>query len=240
MKTHNFKLKNHSFSILLSAIFIAMITMAFTSPEKNSFITKWVKLFDGKSLKGWEQKNGTATYEVINETIVGTTAEGSPNSFLCTTKEYGDFELEFEVKLDKGLNSGVQIRSKTREKTIGETRNQTAGRVIGPQVEIESSGDNGAEAGYIYSEGTGKGWLTPNDRLTPHKHFKDGQWNHYRVVAKGPRIQTWINKQPIEDLTNEEAYEDFPKGFIGLQVHGIKAGTGPFQVAWRDIRLREL
>lgn len=240
MKTHNFKLKKQSFSLLLSAIIFATVTVGFKPTEKSVVITKWVKLFDGKSLKGWEQKNGTATYEVINETIVGTTAEGSPNSFLCTTKEYGDFELEFEVKVDQGLNSGVQIRSKTREKTVGEGHNQSAGRVIGPQVEIESSGENGAEAGYIYSEGTGKGWLTPKDRLIPHNHFKDGQWNQYRIVAQGPRIRTWINDQPVEDLNNEEAYEEFPKGFIGLQVHGIKPGTGPFQVAWRNIRIREL
>ena len=41
---------------------------------------------------------------------------GSPNSFLCTDKLYGDFELQFEVKLiNDELNSGVQIRSQTKE-----------------------------------------------------------------------------------------------------------------------------
>jgi hypothetical protein len=74
----------------------------------------WVSLFDGKSLDGWVQKNGTATYRVENGAIVGRTAEGSPNSFLCTVKDYADFELEFEVKVDDALNSGVQIRSQTR------------------------------------------------------------------------------------------------------------------------------
>ena len=208
--------------------------------ENDGMSKDWVQLFDGETLDGWERKNGTATYSVEEGTIVGTTSEGSPNSFLCTKKNYSDFELEFEVKVDNGLNSGVQIRSKTRKKSVGEGHNKAAGRVIGPQVEIESSGQDGAEAGYIYSEGTGNGWLTPKNRLTPHNHFKDGQWNQYRIVAEGPRIQTWINGHQIEDLTNEEAYDEFPKGFIGLQVHGIKSGTGPFQVAWRNIRLRKL
>ena len=75
-----------------------------------------VSLFDGKTLEGWEQKNGTAKYRVENGTIVGKTNEGSPNSFLCTKKNYGDFELTFEVKVDDELNSGVQIRSKSTER----------------------------------------------------------------------------------------------------------------------------
>lgn len=200
----------------------------------------WVNLFDGKTLHGWIQKNGTATYRVEDETIVGKTAEGSPNSFLCTEKEYGDFELEFEVKVDNRLNSGVQIRSKTKERAEGSGGDQPFGRVYGPQVEIEASGNNGAEAGYVYGEATDRGWLTPPDRLKPHKHFKDGEWNHYRIVAKGPRIQTWINGQMIEDLTDEAIYQTHPKGFIGLQVHGIGRGQGPYEVAWRNLRIREL
>mgnify|MGYP001239121390 CR=1 FL=1 len=196
----------------------------------------WTSLFDGKSLSGWIQKNGTATYKIDGDSIVGTTVEKSPNSFLCTAKEYKNFVLEFEVNVDDHLNSGVQIRSKTKEPKGG----AKFGRVYGPQVEIEASGTEGAEAGYVYGEATGRGWLTPPDRLKPHKHFKDGQWNKFRVVANGARIQTWINGRMIEDLTDEAIFETHPQGFIGLQVHGIKAGAGPYQVAWRNIRIKEL
>lgn len=199
----------------------------------------WVSLFDGETLNGWTQKNGTATYKVVDGTIQGTTQEGSPNSFLCSDKDYGDFELEFEVNVDSGLNSGVQIRSRPKDKTTGEGKNDQAGRVFGPQVELESSGEKGAEAGYVYGEATGRGWLTPEERLIPHKHYKDGEWNKIRVVAEGPRIRTWINGQPIEDLTDEEIFETHPRGFLGLQVHGIRPGLGPYQVAWRNIRIKE-
>lgn len=202
--------------------------------------TRWKNLFDGRTLDGWIQKNGTATYEVKDGTIIGTTVEGSWNSFLCTKKEYGDFELEFEVRVHEKLNSGVQIRSKTREKTIGKGPNRAAGRVIGPQVEIEASKSDGAEAGYIYGEATGHAWLTTKDRLKPHKHFNDGEWNHFRIVAKGARIQTWINGIAIEDLTDESTYAEYPRGFIALQVHRIKPGTGPYSVAWRKVRIKEL
>ena len=193
---------------------------------------EWVELFDGETLDGWTQRNGTATYRVEDGAIVGRTTEGSPNSFLCSDKLYGDFELTFEVKVDDGLNSGVQIRSQTRG-------DDPQGRVNGPQVEIESSGESGAEAGYIYGEAAG-GWMTPEDKLIPHKHFQDGEWNKFRVVADGPNIKVWVNDALISDLTHEEKFETHPEGFIGLQVHGIGADRGPYEVRWRNLKLREI
>jgi hypothetical protein len=44
----------------------------------------WIELFDGKTLSGWEQKGGQATYTVKDGQIVGKTALNTPNSFLCT------------------------------------------------------------------------------------------------------------------------------------------------------------
>lgn len=203
---------------------------------------KWVDLFDGKTLSGWIQKNGTATYRAEDGTIVGRTTEGSPNSFLCTEKEYANFELEFDVKCDDRLNSGVQIRSKTKEvvppKGKPDAKPEPFGRVYGPQVEIAAGAKSAS--GYIYGEAMGGGWRTPDDQRVGHSHFKSNEWNHYRVVANGPRIQTWINGQPIGDLNDPESLKTHAKGFIGLQVHGIKKGTGPFEVAWKNIRIREL
>jgi Domain of Unknown Function (DUF1080) len=197
----------------------------------------WVALFDGRTLDGWVQRNGTAEYRVEDGAIVGRTSEGSPNSFLTTEQTYGDFELEFEVKIDDALNSGVQIRSGTKQRATGDGPDDRVGRVFGPQVEIEASP---GLAGYVYGEATGRGWLTPKERLVPHAQFRNGEWNRYRIVVCGPRIQTWLNGQPIEDLTDEAAYEAHPEGFIGLQVHGIEPGTGPYEVAWRNLRLRPL
>jgi len=220
------------FLLVAASVLFAIPLLAGTSRGADD----WVSLFDGKSLSGWTQKNGTATYEVVGNTIKGTTNEGSPNSFLCSNKEYDNFELEFEVKVHNNLNSGVQIRSQTKEVAAGD--DSKFGRVNGPQVEIEASGKNGAEAGYIYGEATGRGWLTTPDDLKPHKHFKDGEWNRFRVVAQGNRIQTWINDQPIADLVDDDILNTHPIGFIGLQVHGIKRGDGPYDVSWRNIRIK--
>ena len=188
----------------------------------------WKNLFDGSTLQGWVQKNGTAHYRVEDGAIVGRTTDGSPNSFLCTTEPYGDFILEFEVKCDPRLNSGVQIRSQAKE---------GSGRVNGPQVEIESTASGGL-SGYVYGEATGRGWLTPEEDRKRHAHFDDDGWNRYRVVARGPQIETWINGEKVGTLVDEQAAKTHPEGFIGLQVHGIGRGQGPYEVAWRNVRIQ--
>ena len=212
------------------------------SPEAEG----WVSLFDGKTLDGWKPSTlGNATYEVKDGTIYGKTKEGSPNTFLLSEKQFGDFELQFEVKVHDKLNSGCQIRSreKTEEDLVttgkGGKPAKDLNRFHGPQVEIESSP---GQSGYIYGEATGRGWLSPEPQEKGHSHdyVKNGEWNQFRIVAKGARIQTFINGNTVADLSDEKIYETHPKGHIGLQVHGIKKGTGPFDVAWRNIRIKEL
>ena len=181
---------------------------------------EWIDLFDGKSLDGWSVKSGFATYKVgKGGVIVGTTKEGSPNSFLTSDAQYGDFELQFEVKVDDGLNSGVQIRSLLKNV---DAEDSYGGRLYGPQVEIESGP---GQAGWIYGEATGRGWLSPEPQskdasVNQHDHFKNGKWNKYRVVAKGATIKVWINGHPLADLTDEEIFKTHPPGMIGLHLAG--------------------
>ena len=80
---------------LLIALFISSLSPAACFADDG-----WVSLFDGTTLTGWKQaEHGRAEYKVLDETIYGKTVEGSPNSFLMSEKQYGDFELEFEVKV---------------------------------------------------------------------------------------------------------------------------------------------
>ncbi len=202
----------------------------------------WTPLFDGKTLDGWEVCNGYATYRVEDGAIVGTTAEGSPNSFLCTKREYGDFILELETWTDPALNSGIQIRSHRYpdegpilvfEKGKWVERKVPKGRVYGYQVEIanEKSGSSGG----IYDEAR-RGWLH-NIASDPaaSKAFKDNQWNHYRIEARGDTIRVWVNGVPCAHLTDPVDLS----GFIALQVHSYK-GEKPAQVRWRNIRIQDL
>lgn len=188
----------------------------------------WIDLFDGKSLDGWVQRGGKAEYTIEDGAVVGTTVPNTPNSFLCTKKEYGDFVLEVEFKVDPAMNSGVQFRSESKP----EYEN---GKVHGYQAEIDPS--DRAWTGGIYGEGK-RGWLNDlQGNLAARHAFKQGEWNHFRVVAIGNHLRTFLNGVPAADLVDEEPVL---KGFIALQVHGIGKREDKLQVRWRNIRLKEI
>ena len=186
----------------------------------------WVSLFNGKDLEAWEQINGKAKYEAKDGTILGSSVPNSPNSFLCTKKHYGDFELEFDVKCDPRLNSGVQIRSESK-------KDYQNGRVHGYQVEIAVGGFSGG----IYDEARRGKFLNSGGQTEEiRKLLKKDEWNRYRVVCQGDHIQTWVNGVKVTDLHDGMT----ASGFIGLQVHGVGKLEEPLRVQWRNIRLREL
>ena len=92
-----------------SVVVSAVLVFAVCSVQADG--AQWRSLFDGETLDGWHVRGGVAKYHVEEGAIVGTTVEGSPNTFLCTENDYGDFVLEFEVKCDAALTSGVKISS---------------------------------------------------------------------------------------------------------------------------------
>lgn len=218
--------------------------LAFLLAAATATAADWVKLFDGKTLNGWSVHSGTATYAVENGTIVGTAVLGSPNTVLCTAKEFGDFILEFEVKVDPELNSGVQFRSliapepmvfKVEEKGKLIERKIPADRVYGYQVEIATQASG--NCGNVYDEARRGRFLDDfSNKPRARAAFKDGQWNKYRVECKGDSIKTWVNGVPAADFKDSMT----ARGIIGLQVHAIpKDKFKPYQVRWRNIRIRE-
>ena len=218
--------------------------MAFALPRESRIepaTSEWINLFDGETLNGWARLNGEHTYAVEDGAIIGRTVADSPNSFLCSTREFADFELEMEVWIDDVTNSGVQFRSSVRPETIGKNNTQQAGRVWGPQVEIRRNlGPNSPTTGVLYAEAVGSGWMSSPETIAKGHHYSDpASWNKLRVVARGPRIQTWVNGHLVEDLVNEPLHASYPSGFIGLQVHGIKDARS-FKMGWRNIRIRPL
>jgi hypothetical protein len=202
-------------------LFAALFWTAGLAAQKD-----WTKLFNGKDLQGWTQRGGAAKYRVEKGEIIGETVAGTPNSFLCTEAEYGDFILELELKVDAGMNSGIQFRSLSKP-------DYQNGRVHGYQMEVDPSPR--AWSGGIYDEGR-RDWLyVPNLNPAGKKAFKPGDWNTYRIEAVGPVIRTWINGVPVAQLVDDMT----PRGFIALQVHSIYGDMRPgMQIRWRNIRIQ--
>jgi Domain of Unknown Function (DUF1080) len=210
-------MKKQTFALL----FLLSFTLSLTAQKE-----KWTSLFDGKTLKGWNQKNGKALYSVENGEIVGTTVANTTNSFLCTDKDYGDFIFEVTLKVENAMNSGVQFRSLS-------TPDYQNNRVHGYQMEVDPT--ERAWSGGIYDEAR-RDWLyIPNFNPEGKKAFKMGDWNKYRIEAIGSTIRTWINGVPVAHLIDDMT----AKGFIALQVHAIygtmKEGM---KIRWKDIRIQ--
>jgi len=220
--------------VSLAAAVLAVAGLPAAEPSAG----EWKPLFDGKTLDGWQVRGGYAKYKVEGDAIVGTTSEGSPNTFLCKGP-FADFELEFEVRCDKRLNSGVQIRSQVAEEDIPHPAREGAvirkGTVYGYQCEIATA--ESEVSGNFWDEARhGKWWDDFADKPEARKAFRNDEWNRYRIVAQGDHIRSWINGVPCADFHDGTD----ASGVIGLQVHGIAKGAGPYEVRWRNVRIREL
>lgn len=204
--------------LLLTTITIMLASCTQQGPN-------WIDLFNGENLDGWEILNGTAEYRVEENTIVGISEMNTPNTFLATTENYGDFILEFDFKVEDGLNSGVQFRSQS----LPEYRD---GRVHGYQFEIDPS--ERAWTGGIYDESR-RGWIYPlNYNPEGQKAFKNEEWNSARIEAIGNSIRTWVNGVECSNLLDNTT----TSGFIALQVHSIgNEDLAGKSVSWRNIRI---
>jgi hypothetical protein len=225
----------HVASIVLAINFVAVWSFADETE---------VELFNGKDLSGWTKRGGEATYAVEDGVIVGRSAPDTPNTFLTTNEEFGDFILELDFKIDpKDFNSGVQIRSHSRPENGQE-------RVYGYQVEIDTEPDRRWTGGIYFEAGSQHengdwirkaGWLhdlSKNEAAQNERHL--GEWNHFKIEAQGRRIQTWLNGVPAADFTDRDDDAFTASGFIGLQVHGVGNSRETKEVRWKNIKLTVL
>lgn len=183
-------------------------------------------LFDGKSLAGWE---GNEKFFRVEEkaVVAGMLDSRIPNNeFLCTEKEYGDFELTIEVRLKgQGNNAGIQFRSK---------RVPDSHEVEGYQCDVGAAFDRPVW-GALYDESRRRKMLAEGPKESVKKWVKDGAWNELRILAQGNRIRLYLNGHMTVDYTEKD--ETIPAtGVIGLQIHS----GAPSEAWYRNIRLKDL
>ena len=187
-----------------------------------------IDLFDGKSLDGWSIREGEDSWWRVQDGLLtgGSLERNVPhNTFLCTERSFQNFELNLEIRVagtEGFINSGIQIRSR---------RVESNHEMSGYQVD---AGD--AWWGKLYDESRRNRVLSESTRLQEiWDSIHDQDWNHYRILAEGPRIRSWINSIPALDYT-ETDLETPLDGQLGIQVHS--GGKALVQV--RSIRLKPL
>ncbi|MEO1524804.1 MAG: DUF1080 domain-containing protein [Planctomycetota bacterium] len=202
-----------------------------------------ISLFNGKDLTGWIGRDDL--WKVEDGQIVGTTTAENPlkqNTFLIYTgSEPTDFELTLQFKIEN-TNSGIQYRSKIldKEKFI----------VGGYQADIDFSN---RFAGILYEE-RGRGILAERGESVTldekgektRKRFADGrklgkgihpgQWNDYRIVAKGEHLQHFINGTMTAEVFDNQPEKSAASGVIAFQLHR----GDPMVVRFKNIVLHPL
>lgn len=191
-------------------------------------------LFNGKDFSGWE--GNLQVFRVEDGAIVGGSLKNplGRNEFLCTTKEFSDFELRLEAKLVGShkpvedrirANAGIQVRS---------VRIPNHHEVSGYQVDMAVEPTRNIW-GSLYDESRRREMLVLADQDLISKIYRSGDWNEFVIRCRGDRIQLWMNGRKTVDFI--ETQEGIPRaGIIGLQIH-----SGPPSEAWyRNIRLKEL
>ncbi len=209
-------------------------------------------LFNGKDLSNWE--GNSELWSVKDGAIVGSTTKEKPakgNTFLIWKGgDVSDFELTLKYKTEPGdekgfANSGIQYRSK-----VVDPVNFVVG---GYQADFEAGK---TYSGILYEE-KGRGILAKRGEKVVIKEgedpkkpklektgevgnseeiqssIKQGDWNDYRIVAKGNHLQHFINGKATVDVTDETAI-GAKSGVLALQLH---AGP-PMKVSFKDIVLK--
>jgi hypothetical protein len=237
---------NHGLSVLLplarslGAACIAAVLLFVTSVGRGDD-AGFVPLFDGQSLAGWEGK--PEFWRVEDGAIVGeTTAEQTTtgNTFLIWRAGLvDDFELELDYRISAKGNSGIQYRSKDLgDFVVGGYQGDFEGGPKYSGIMYEEKGRGilclRGERVAIAADGT----KTPGEPIGEtgklQEVIKPGDWNAYRIVARGPKLQHFINGQLMSETIDEQEGKRAVQGVLALQVH---AGP-PMKVEFKDIRLR--
>ncbi len=171
-----------------------------------------VPFFNGKDLSGWKVPLINPFWKVTDGVIMGENDETKRGSMLWTERLYGDFEMEAEAKWSGEIDSGIMMRKPVLQLQLGVSRS------------LKQDMTGCFYFGGYPEQGQSK------DRATL---VKEGEWNHYRIRAKGDTFTVWINGTETVRYQNAQCAAPGP---IGLQIHDGLA----MKVEFRHLKLKEL
>lgn len=221
---------------MFAAILVAVVNSGCPAGEQG--LTAWEVLdgfkllFDGKSLAGWtgfRRSDIPKNWAVEDGTLACSWRDDHGD--IRTIKMYGDFDLRLEWKVEPGGNSGIFYRS-------SEDDSKPWG--IGAEYQLldDYLADDRASAlthaASCYDMFAPTSWVCkPGD-----------QWNETRIVAKGDRVQHWLNGVLV--VSYEVGSEDWERRFRmskfveDSQFGRNKSGHIVLQDHWQKVWFRHL
>lgn len=195
--------------------------------EVLSVASKFTPIFNGKDLTGWKglvgspksraamspdelaaaQKKADESMREHWKVVDGVLVFDGKGESLCTSKDYGDFELVCDWKILEQGDSGIYLRGS-------------------PQIQIWDT----AFPGYFRhgaESGSGALWNNANNPRFPllKADRPVGEWNQFHIRMIGERVTVRLNGQLVVDnVVMENLWERglpiYARGQIELQNHG--------------------
>ena len=212
---------------MMQIVFFSLsILLGFAAGFSAEHQMKTLRLFDGRTFKGWEGDT-IKTWRIEDSAFVGgSLAEKVPhNEFLSTKRSFSNYILRVKFKLlgqEGFINSGVQFHSR---------------RIIDPPYEMTGYQADLGDGfwGSLYDESRRNKVLATGDTAAVRRALRRNEWNDYEVRSEGHRVQIFLNGNQTVDYTEEDL--TIPQsGLIALQIHG----GGKAEVHFKDIILVEL
>ena len=162
---------------------------------------KWVSLFDGKSMDGWEKiGRDDSHWDVKDGSINGS---GEASMLVCTKGPYKNFRYRAEVRINDRGNSGLYFRT-TRK----------PGFMDGYEAQIDSTHTDPIRTGSIYGMcHVYKQHVKPGEWFTYDLEVRDDVWRGREMT----RIKVTINGNELYEYLDFE--KTFKSGHFAFQQH---------------------
>jgi histidinol phosphatase-like enzyme len=177
-------------------------------------------LFNGKDLTNFKAEGSSAFWHAQDGVLVGQSDEAKKGNYLYTEKEYKDFVIEFDVRwkatTDRGVDTGMEMRKPKIQLQLG-----VSGSL---RVDMSGSWYTGGKPAYpeVGQAKEAKTLMKP-----------EGEWNTFRIQAKGDTFTCWINGKKASEYTDAKFAAAAPLGF---QIHpGVD-----MKCEYRNMRIAEL
>jgi len=178
---------------------------------------KWVSLFDGKTMDGWEivGREGSV-WEVRDGALAGS---GQPSMLVHTKGPYRNFRYRAEVKISDGGNSGLYFRT-TRKPSFAD----------GYEAQIDSTHRDPIRTGSLYGMShVYKQLVEPDTWFKYEIEVRDDVWRG----RKNTRIKVTVDDDELYEYLDFAL--TFKEGYFAFQHHDPGS-----KVAIRKVEVMEL
>ena len=199
----------------------------------------WRLLFDGRTTAGWHTfgRDRVVGWDITDGELIALGQGGDHANDIVTDESFASFDLVVDWKLAPRANSGIfyHVVEQGYQEPYATGPEYQLLDVDGWPDKIETWQWTGAN--YAMNPPASKAWKPV------------GEWNHTRILVKGPHVEHWLNGVKVVDYelwtpeweqhVQAGKWKDYPgygkakTGLIGLQDHGNR-------IWFRNIKIRPL